>query len=229
MAITLSHPLPGAAATGGFRWRPAFTENGVHVPAMLHNGADFGAPAGTPIRAAHAGKITLIDWDGPGGWSVMITASFGRTYYAHMREKSTDVRVGQNVVAGQIIGRVGMTGTATGNHLHFMLDLGRGWIDPMPYIHTTPSPQPTPGQEEDEDMATKPLGRYIGGDKTTPAEDRMCVIYYPDSGYYELWSGTSQEYINEQAGAHRTGNFTRITSKMWEQAVRPNLEKLLTA
>lgn len=84
-------------------------------------------------------------------------------------------------------------------------------------------------EEEDEDMATKPLGRYIGGDKTTPAEERVCVIYYPDSGYYELWSGTSQEYINEQAGAHRTGNFTRITSKLWEQAVRPNLEKLLTA
>jgi len=89
-----------------------------------------------------------------------------------------------------------------------------------------PAPKPEP-EEEDEDMATKPVGHYIGGTPQTPAEQRMCVIYYPDSGYYEKFSGVNQGYINDQAASHGTGNFTIITEKHWEQQCLPKLEKLL--
>lgn len=151
MAISLAHPLPGAAATGGFRWRPAFTENGVHVPAMLHNGQDYGAPAGTPIRAAHAGTVVWSGWDNlGGGWGVMLTHADGwSTLYLHMQARSTDVTIGQRVSTGQTIGRVGMSGLATGNHLHFMLRVNGQDVDPVPYIRTAPSAPFSPAIAEE--------------------------------------------------------------------------------
>lgn len=141
MSVYLSHPLPGSRPTGGFGWRPAFTENGVHVPAMLHNGQDYGANSGTPILAAHDGKVIWNAWDNlGGGWGVQILHPNGwSTLYLHMRERSTHVAVGQNVRAGQTIGRVGATGLATGAHLHFMLRLNGVDVDPVPYIGKKPA------------------------------------------------------------------------------------------
>lgn len=159
MTVSLVHPLPSGTPTGGFRLRPAFTENGVHVPAMLHNGQDWGAPAGTLIRAAHAGTVSGVFYDAAqgGGWMVRIHAPFGYTMYGHMLRQSPYVKVGDKVSAGQTIGEVGATGLATGTHLHFILNLNGRDVDPMPYIgaskpsQTTPS-TPATGQEEDEEM-----------------------------------------------------------------------------
>lgn len=94
--------------------------------------------------------------------------------------------------------------------------------------NTAPSAKPLPEEpeEEDEDMAHS-VGQYIGGDASTPAVKRLSVIYYPDSGFYTLFSGVEQGYINDQAVAHKTGNFTRISLKHWEQTVKPQLDKLL--
>lgn len=150
MTIKLSHPLPGAEPTGSFRPRPAFTENGVYVPAMLHNGQDYGAPTGTAIRAAHAGRVIWSGWDPVGGgWGIQLQHDDGwSTLYFHMSHRSTDVTIGQRVTTGQTIGRVGMSGLATGPHLHFMLRRNGQDIDPVPYIVATPAlpdiPDPKP-------------------------------------------------------------------------------------
>lgn len=233
MAVSLVHPLPGGTPTGGFRWRPAFTENGVHVPAMLHNGQDWGAPAGTLIRAAHAGTVSGVFYDAAqgGGWMVRIHAHFGYTMYGHMLRQSPYVKVGDKVAAGQTIGEVGATGLATGTHLHFILNLNGRDVDPMPYIgaskpsQTTPA-TPTTGQEEEDEMAIA-VGHYIGGNEKTPAKQRLSVIFYPGSGFYTLFSGVDQDYINAQARAHGTKDFTRITKEHWEQTIKPQLDKLL--
>lgn len=140
--ITLAHPLPGGTLTAHYGPRPAFTQNGVFIPAMLHNGTDFAAPAGTPILAAHDGQVTFNGWDSAGGgWTVQVTGSFGRTMYCHMNQRSTVVRSGDHVAAGQVIGHVGSSGTATGPHLHFMLNFGHGWVNPHPYIGVAPPTQ----------------------------------------------------------------------------------------
>lgn len=138
MVIRLSHPLPGSTPTDSFGWRAAIPSIG--LPAQLHNGQDYAAPAGTPILAAHAATVGWVGEDSLGGYGVRLDSPGYSTLYFHMRELSPLVRVGQSVSAGQPIGYVGRTGTATGNHLHLMLRINGVDVDPVPYIVTTPQP-----------------------------------------------------------------------------------------
>ena len=100
------HPLPGSVKTQGLHG---------------YNAVDFGAPYGTPIRAAAAGTVIVSrtgGWNGGYGNYVVIDHPNGtQTLYSH--NSSNAVWQGQTVVAGQIIGYVGSTGRSTGNHLHF--------------------------------------------------------------------------------------------------------------
>lgn len=144
MAIRLIPPIPGAATTARFGWRPAFWEGGVWVPAMLHNGNDWAAASGTPIQAMHSGRVTFAGWDYLGGGnSIKIGAAQFSTMYLHMI-RPTHLRVGDHVSTGDVIGYVGSTGLSTGDHLHGMLQLGGMWVDPLPYISATPKPKPKP-------------------------------------------------------------------------------------
>ena len=95
------------------------------------NAIDIGAPRGTPIHAAAAGTIIVARdngaWNGGYGNYVVITHGNGtQTLYAHMTH--TAVSPGESVSRGQIIGYVGMTGWATGPHLHFEV---RGAANPF--------------------------------------------------------------------------------------------------
>jgi murein DD-endopeptidase MepM/ murein hydrolase activator NlpD len=99
-------PLPGALVTQGLHGWDA---------------VDLGAHTGTPILAAAGGTVMLSrmgGWNGGYGNYVIIDNGSGvETLYAHMSE--TKASAGDNVSAGQVIGYVGMTGDATGPHLHF--------------------------------------------------------------------------------------------------------------
>ena len=102
-----TNPVPGALLT-----------QSIHG----NNGVDLGAPSGTPIYAAAAGTVIVSKADGAwnGGYGSYVVISHGngsQTLYAHM---SKDVAsIGEKVSAGELIGYVGRTGEATGNHLHF--------------------------------------------------------------------------------------------------------------
>lgn len=111
-----SNPLPGGVITQSIHgW----------------NAVDIGARRGTPILAAASGTIIVVrnngGWNGGYGNYVVITHGNGtQTLYAHMTHAI--VSSGQTVVSGQIIGYVGMTGMATGPHLHFEV---RGAANPF--------------------------------------------------------------------------------------------------
>ncbi len=119
-----------SVATSGFFRNPVpgglLTQN-IHG----NNAVDIGAPSGTPIYAAAGGTVIISKgngaWNGGYGSYVVITHSNGtQTLYAHM---SKDVAtVGAKVSAGDVIGYVGRTGEATGNHLHFEV---RGGTNPF--------------------------------------------------------------------------------------------------
>ncbi|HXC06242.1 MAG TPA: peptidoglycan DD-metalloendopeptidase family protein, partial [Bacteroidia bacterium] len=104
-----------------------------------HDGIDFGVPMGTPLYAVDEGDVI---WSGPGDYGTMVTIqhSWGETYYGHMT--NTSVTVGEHVDKGQLIGYSGMSGEATGPHLHFGMkpknpDMQNGYygkIDPMPFL-----------------------------------------------------------------------------------------------
>lgn len=85
-----------------------------------HEGIDYGAPSGAPVEATASGVVTRAGFSGGYGRLVELRHPGGiRTRYAHLRSFAPDVRPGAHVEQGQIIGRVGSSGLATGPHLHY--------------------------------------------------------------------------------------------------------------
>jgi murein DD-endopeptidase MepM/ murein hydrolase activator NlpD len=99
----------------------------------LHHGVDVAAPEGTPVRAMKSGRVEVAGTRGGYGQTVVIShGSSMWTLYAHLSR--IDVRVGERVNGGQVIGAVGRTGNATGPHLHFeVVRWGRA-EDPVPLL-----------------------------------------------------------------------------------------------
>ena len=109
-------PINGArlSSSFGMRKHPILGYN------KMHKGTDFAAPAGTPIMASGAGKVTRARWCGGGGNCVKIKHnSTYETIYAHMKNFARGIKEGKRVRQGQIIGYVGSTGLSTGPHLHY--------------------------------------------------------------------------------------------------------------
>jgi murein DD-endopeptidase MepM/ murein hydrolase activator NlpD len=110
----LASPLEFSRVTSGFAMRL----HPILQTWRQHNGVDYGAPSGTPVRAVGDGVVDFSGWQNGYGNVVSIRHSNDRTtVYAHLSR--IDVRRGQHIEQGTRIGAVGMTGWATGPHLHF--------------------------------------------------------------------------------------------------------------
>lgn len=100
-----------------------------HRSGRMHRGIDIAAPVGTPIRAAQDGSVSFVGWRG--GYGLTVEIRHGgrlRTRYAHQSEVA--VTRGQRVRRGQVLGRIGTTGSSTGPHLHFELAVAGADRDP---------------------------------------------------------------------------------------------------
>ncbi len=98
----------------------------------MHYGVDLAAPAGTPVKAASNGKIVFSGWRGAYGLLVIIDHGQFKTYYGHLSKILT--RNDQSVKQGSVIGLVGATGRAYGNHLHFEVERYGKKVNPLPYL-----------------------------------------------------------------------------------------------
>ncbi|MDH5355036.1 MAG: peptidoglycan DD-metalloendopeptidase family protein [Gammaproteobacteria bacterium] len=99
----------------------------------LHSGIDLRAPSGTPIFAAADGRVNFSGYNRDYGHIVVIDHGNGiETAYAH--NSRNEVGEGQTVRQGQIVGRVGRTGNATGNHVHFEFRLHGRPLNPVNHI-----------------------------------------------------------------------------------------------
>ncbi len=105
----------------------------INGQARHHHGMDFGAPEGTPVAAMADGRVTFVGWRGAYGRVVeMDHGGDVKTRYAQL--SAANVAKDDQVTAGQMIGRVGQSGRATGPHLHFELWYAGEVYDPMPTL-----------------------------------------------------------------------------------------------
>lgn len=99
-----------------------------NLVSSYHTGLDIAANTGTSIVAAHNGKVTLARTFSSYGKSIMVEDGDLVTVYAHC--SSINIKEGQNVNKGDLIGKVGMTGNATGPHLHFEIRYEDRFVNP---------------------------------------------------------------------------------------------------
>lgn len=132
-------PKPATASNGYFIWPVRGTITSyygyryIFGSTSFHSGLDIAVPYGTAVKAADGGTVTYSGWQGSYGKLVVITHDNGtKTYYAH--NSSLLVSVGDKVYQGQTIAKVGMTGTATGYHLHFEVRVGGRSVNPLNYL-----------------------------------------------------------------------------------------------
>lgn len=98
-----------------------------------HRGVDIASPYGSDIYAAMDGVVTFSGTKGAYGKCIIVKHSDGlETLYSHNSRNL--VKAGEIVTAGQVIAKVGATGNATGNHLHFSVMLNGEMVNPAPYI-----------------------------------------------------------------------------------------------
>jgi murein DD-endopeptidase MepM/ murein hydrolase activator NlpD len=108
-----------------------------------HKGVDFAAPSGTPVRAAGSGKVSFAGRQGGYGNVVMLQhAGADSTVYAHLSRLAQGVKRGARVAQGDVIGYVGMTGWATGPHLHYEFRVDN--VQRNPLTLALPNAQPVP-------------------------------------------------------------------------------------
>ena len=127
-----------------------FSNNRLHPVYKIrrpHHGVDYAAPTGTPVRAIGDGKVTKAAWSG--GYGRRVVIKHNATYttgYAHLSRYEAGIKAGVFVKQGQVIGYVGMSGTATGPHLDFRFYKNGKAVDPL----KVKSPPAVPIKEENK-------------------------------------------------------------------------------
>lgn len=124
-------------AAGGYGWR----DDPVYHTQRMHWGLDFTCNTGTPVYASGNGKVVLIEKKMWGyGKSVVIDHGYGyKTRYAHLSK--FEVKLGQTVNRGEVIGQVGSTGKSTGPHLHYEVIKNGDKLNPINYFHNDLTPE----------------------------------------------------------------------------------------
>jgi murein DD-endopeptidase MepM/ murein hydrolase activator NlpD len=127
-SLRMPQPVPGPRSSS-FGSRRIFNGESRNP----HSGMDIAAPSGAPVRIPIAGTVIDTGEFFFNGNTVFVDHGRGLiSMYCHL--SAVDVAPGQHLEAGTRIGAVGMTGRATGPHLHWGLNLNRAWVDPELFL-----------------------------------------------------------------------------------------------
>ncbi len=129
-------PIPYARLTSGFGGR----RHPVLGRFKMHKGVDYAAGTGTPIMAAGDAVVKSVGWHGGYGRAVELSHGEGKsTFYAHM-SRFANIRPGQRIAQGTVIGYVGSTGLSTGPHLHYEFRVNGVHRNPLSMMLPPPAP-----------------------------------------------------------------------------------------
>ena len=138
-------PLDGVTTGGNFGKRRVL--NG--QAGSPHSGVDFPAVTGTPVHAAQQGRVALTQELFFSGNTVVVDHGLGiYTFYGHLSE--IDVKPGDELHTGQVLGKVGATGRVTGPHLHWGLTVERARVNPLQLVKLL-------GNESEHPIGPKPV------------------------------------------------------------------------
>jgi murein DD-endopeptidase MepM/ murein hydrolase activator NlpD len=120
----------------GYGWRI----DPVYHTRRFHEGMDFTAPTGTDVYATGNASVSFAGWKSGYGNCIILNHGYGyESLYAHLHK--INVRNGQKVTRGQVIGLVGNTGKSTGPHLHYEVHLRGKPMNPQNYYFKDLSPE----------------------------------------------------------------------------------------
>ena len=126
--MLMKTPVDGARISSGFgsRFHPILGYT------RMHKGVDFAVPTGTPVMAAGAGTISFMGWANGYGNFVVINHSNGySTAYGHLSRFAGGLRKGAHLGQGEVFAYSGMTGLATGPHLHYEIRVNGSQVNPL--------------------------------------------------------------------------------------------------
>lgn len=241
--------LPDKPITSRYGWRilKVSGARNFHSGIDQANGTKFNVAAlggGFVVAVARGTKHSVY------GWYVRVESVDGVEWSAHSLDDEPDLKVGDYVWPGQVLGQAGMSAlAASGYHVHWSLWLGSVLVDPLAYLKpgvevrvgtegvvadvgtatpiptttTTPTDDPIGEIEEDDDMA-KTTGIFYErkADGLT-----IFALINPTSGFYSEWSGVDGTYNGAIAAGFGTDSFVKITEghaanlKASAAAVRP--------
>jgi len=118
-----------------------------------HQGVDYAAQTGTPIKASGDGRVSFVGTKGGYGQAIILEHGGAvSTLYAHMSRFAKNIRTGTRVKQGDVIGYVGRTGTATASHLHYEYRING--VHKNPRTVALPDAHPIPAEYRDEFAAS---------------------------------------------------------------------------
>ena len=153
----LKAPLRYSRVSSGFSYRRKHPILGIVRP---HFGIDYAAPYGTPVHAAADGKIIFAGKKGDYGNQVVVSHGGAyQTFYGHLQSFAKNIHRGLYVKQGDMLGRVGATGLATGPHLDYRMQRGGSFVNPMKIA--SPPIQAVSEGRRNEFMAVKEKYQYL--------------------------------------------------------------------
>jgi murein DD-endopeptidase MepM/ murein hydrolase activator NlpD len=141
--------------------------------ARAHRGVDYAAPPGAPVVSIAAGRVISATFDNANGRMVRVRHTSGyESFYLHLSAFAPGIRAGASVSQGEMVGRVGSTGLATGPHLHYGLKKNGVFVNPLREHQNLPPGDPVPASsmaafQAERDQARAALESHT--DKTAVA------------------------------------------------------------